>query len=365
MASKLTKKNMSGKTSAVQIPVENFPELVKSVPSKKEQKIITDSNIRNQFTDKEENTSSQKVVNLELVACTKACHFVTNGADGKYGVCFKEVCTFAHSFDELQGFPCQFGDECFFIHGKKDKATGKKISDSVCKYKHPFETVIDWMLRARITLPNLPKTSKDSRKPSVVTKSISLSEKPEAKPETKIALQVQIKQPVISENRWVKSKTVVSKPETSPMSQPLEKPAEKQMDVQKPPELPPRTKRTHKSLDVVSDASDSETENKHSDSSDEEEENISPKQQTGRSIEKTLPALEPEYIIIVPSEKFAEMAIELALEQGIGNFKVVPKNLSKEMEGKHQIIRVPSEMVKSAVKIAIKQGVKKFEVIVG
>lgn len=101
---------------------------------------------------------------------TKPCRNVTEpqkGAlmtrDGKYGVCTREVCTFAHSLAELQDPKCSFGAGCRYIRGRRTR-DGRFDKARKCKFRHPKEDRDTYLKRIGKTLPDLPLQSYDTRK---------------------------------------------------------------------------------------------------------------------------------------------------------------------------------------------------------
>ena len=93
---------------------------------------------------------------------TRPCkHVVENKKDDKYGVCYREKCTFAHSLDELKLAECSFGDNCMFIEEKLDFRTNRI---KICMFKHPFETKDEYFRRTGKQI-DLPKTALETRKP--------------------------------------------------------------------------------------------------------------------------------------------------------------------------------------------------------
>ena len=97
--------------------------------------------------------------NLEY---TRPCkHVVDNKKDDKYGVCYREKCTFAHSLDELKLAECSFGDNCMFIEEKLDFRTNRM---KICMFKHPFETKDEYFQRTGKRV-DLPQTALETRKP--------------------------------------------------------------------------------------------------------------------------------------------------------------------------------------------------------
>jgi hypothetical protein len=56
-----------------------------------------------------------------------------------------------------------FGENCRIVYGKRHTITNEIIPNSCCVFKHPFENIDEWMKRTNTTIPELPKTSKQSR----------------------------------------------------------------------------------------------------------------------------------------------------------------------------------------------------------
>ena len=97
---------------------------------------------------------------------TRACNHVKRGSpDDEFGVCYRMVCTFAHSLLELNDPMCGFDDTCRFMNGKprRDGTIDKKTK---CKFRHSNETRDDWVKRTGRTLPDLPETNEKTRKPT-------------------------------------------------------------------------------------------------------------------------------------------------------------------------------------------------------
>lgn len=103
----------------------------------------------------------------QRLKATRPCQYVIKNGDGTFGVCYREVCTFAHSLAELQLPPCAFGDECNRRHGTKDRKTGKINPDTKCLFCHPGETSEEFYTRTGRTKPKLPATSEQSRQPKL------------------------------------------------------------------------------------------------------------------------------------------------------------------------------------------------------
>lgn len=102
----------------------------------------------------------------KTLACTKPCNHVLKKADEsgvipeEYGVCYREICTFAHSLAELQLPRCAFGDKCY---RRNDKS-------NLCQFSHPGEGVDEFYTRTGKNKPDLPATSEATRKPKAQEK---------------------------------------------------------------------------------------------------------------------------------------------------------------------------------------------------
>ena len=71
--------------------------------------------------------------------------------------CTREVCTFAHSLEELQIKECMYGYRCNRIHGTKNYNTGILDTTNKCYYIHPNENKMEYYVRTGYEVPNLPK----------------------------------------------------------------------------------------------------------------------------------------------------------------------------------------------------------------
>ncbi len=98
--------------------------------------------------------------------CTKPCQYVCRETpESDWGVCYREVCTFAHSKAELKLPPCAFGERCNRIHGSRDYRTGKVDHSRKCQFQHPGETADQFYTRTHQTAPDLPETSEKTHQP--------------------------------------------------------------------------------------------------------------------------------------------------------------------------------------------------------
>ena len=97
--------------------------------------------------------------------CTKACkNVITKTAEGDFGTCYREICSFAHSADEWQPPKCQFGSTCRLLHGRNNN-NGIIYTNTKCKFIHDNENIKDWKNRTEQDIPDLPPTNEKSRKP--------------------------------------------------------------------------------------------------------------------------------------------------------------------------------------------------------
>jgi hypothetical protein len=104
------------------------------------------------------NTRPQRLdYNPANYTCTKACTRALLQENGKYGVCTRVSCTFAHSLDELRTTICRFDASCKTINGtyRSDWTTD---TSKVCQYQHSNETKTAWSRRTGQPIPALPQT---------------------------------------------------------------------------------------------------------------------------------------------------------------------------------------------------------------
>ena len=243
----------------------------------------------------------------------KPCHLVVRETtESDFGVCYREVCTFAQSIAELNVPQCVFNDNCKKIHATFNHETGKNDSENKCQFKHPFETVEQYFKRTRKPLPDLPKTHEKSR---VEKKSVEKVNHNTLKKEYQDTLW-----PVESLKKTVEKKKSTGKPavekpvEKSAWVQCAEKlvdnPVEKKQAV-KPVEKKPAVKQSEK--DLVEDwLPPTDLEKLRSDIS-ENDKNLTVK-------EAAVPTTVTK--IMVPRE-FVNQAIESAIKLGVVNFEIV------------------------------------------
>ena len=89
--------------------------------------------------------------------CTKACTRALLQENGKYGVCTRTSCTFAHSLDELRTTICRFDASCKTINGTY-RSDWTIDTSKVCRYQHSNETKTAWSRRTGQPIPALPQT---------------------------------------------------------------------------------------------------------------------------------------------------------------------------------------------------------------
>ena len=119
-------------------------------------------NNRRKYTPNRFSTKGSVSTNL---TATKACKNVLTLRNGKYGVCERVECTFAHSLSELRDPQCTFDLNCRFRNGRPS-VNGTIDSDAKCMFRHSDETRAEWLNRTGREIPNLPETSENTRKPS-------------------------------------------------------------------------------------------------------------------------------------------------------------------------------------------------------
>jgi hypothetical protein len=131
----------------------------------------SDMKILNRKQDfKNQNPRSQVFTKMEdkkiisnSLTCTRVCNNVKrDSVTKKFGICYREVCSFAHCLDELNDPMCGFDSTCRFRWGKT-QCDGSIDADTKCMFRHSDETRDDWTKRTHRILPDLPKTAKNTR----------------------------------------------------------------------------------------------------------------------------------------------------------------------------------------------------------
>lgn len=98
--------------------------------------------------------------------CTRPCNNVKReNQDSPYGCCYRETCSFAHSMSEINDPMCSFDITCRFRWGKPQR-DGPIDDKTKCQFRHSDETRQEWVKRTGRTLPDLPETSENTRKPT-------------------------------------------------------------------------------------------------------------------------------------------------------------------------------------------------------
>jgi hypothetical protein len=104
--------------------------------------------------------SKKKTQDYSRLKCTKPCSYVLNKTEqGEYGVCTREVCTFAHSLEEFVLPQCLFGANCWY-------------KENTCAFKHPNESDMEYYERTGTEQPDLPCTSEKVRVPGKVVEQV-------------------------------------------------------------------------------------------------------------------------------------------------------------------------------------------------
>jgi hypothetical protein len=95
----------------------------------------------------------------QKLKCTKKCSYVNRIENtNKFSKCTRNECNFAHTKDQWNPPSCQFGDSCYSINGKRDRA-GNVDTQNVCKFIHTSESLEHWMSRTHQNIPDLPTDS--------------------------------------------------------------------------------------------------------------------------------------------------------------------------------------------------------------
>ena len=111
----------------------------------------------------------------QKLKCTKKCSYVNRIENtNKFSKCTRNECNFAHTKEQWNPPACQFGDSCYSIHGKRDRA-GNVDTQNVCKFIHTSENLEDWITRTHQNIPDLPTDTEynvENDEPKLKTKNI-------------------------------------------------------------------------------------------------------------------------------------------------------------------------------------------------
>ena len=250
------------------------------------------------------------------LTCTKACHMVTgpytNPVEGKepaFGVCTREVCTFAHSDEELQLPVCGFDEHCRFLHGKRDRKTGKIISGTQCRFRHSSESADEYYKRSKVDRPVLPPTSENTRKPraaSASTSKVSTVKTVTHSPGKYSSMPAPVNRSRRTKSRWDEK--------------PVETTAETKVESKVEPRSS-RRRRSYSSSESSSESSSSESEGEYR-SRKRREHRRSPVKRS-RSRSKSNSKTVTAQIIRVPTKELAAVAIKAAFDRGQYNVQVL------------------------------------------
>ena len=290
-------------SSPIKINVGDFPVLSTTPLTKEQRRKIHDSNLKSHsdsYGKNEEkvdertaafNHMADKEKVAKSLACTKACHNVVRDKEtGEFGVCWRKVCTFAHSEEELQPPRCSFDLTCRFKQGRNDRKTRKLIPGSQCKFHHSDETIEEYYKRSGTKLPDLPPTSEKTRKI------------PEDKNSSK------------PDKTTMKKFNAAPPPTTSPTSTP---------SPDKVLESSPRSwgeEPSHKRRPYDSEGDSSSSESESSDDEDHRRRRSLERSHRISSPSKKSPA--PQ-IIRVPTKELAAIAIKAAFDRGQYNVQIL------------------------------------------
>lgn len=275
------------KKNIKKINLEDFPTLDCVILTKEQERDIVSSNkiscakkveLEEPIVTNPRTIAFNHMANKDKVAkslsCTKACRNIQRDPEtGKFGVCYRSYCTFAHSMDELQPARCSFDLACRFKNGRIDWNTRVITPGSKCKFRHSDETIDQYYARSGMTRPDLPLTNEETRK---------IPEQP--KEQVKVSVKEQVKEQVKVQVKEQK----VSRSYISYMS------------------------------------SDSESEDSDSEDSESEEERRRrmKKERKARKSKKSSPKNDIQ-IIRVPTKELAEIALKAAFDRGQFNVQVL------------------------------------------
>lgn len=224
----------------------------------------------------------------KALSYTKVCRNIQRDPKtGKFGVCYRAYCTFAHSIDEFQPALCSFDSACRFKYGRViDWNTRTIAPGSKCKFRHSDETIDQYYARSGMTRPDLPLTNEETRKIPEPTKE-------QVKVPVKVPVKEQLKEKV----------------EEKPKEEVKEQPKEQKV-----------SRRSYDS-DMSSDSESSDSESSDSES-DEERRRRLKKERKARKCKKSSPKNDIQ-VIRVPTKELAEIALKAAFDRGQFNVHVL------------------------------------------
>ena len=264
---------IKGRQNIKKINLEDFPTVGSVILTKEQERDIVSSNKIScaRKVELEEpivtdprtiafNHMSNKDKVAKALSCTKACRNIQRDPEtGKFGVCVRKYCTFAHSMDELQPARCIFDLACRFRNGRIINWNTRTIAPgSKCKFRHSDETVDQYYARSEMTRPDLPPTSEHTRK---------IPEQPKEQPkEQKVSRRVY-------------------------------------------------------DFDMSSDSESSDSESSESETEEERRRRLK-KERKARKSKKSSPKNDTQ-VIRVPTKELAEMALKMAFDRGQYNVQVL------------------------------------------
>lgn len=280
-------------SSPIKINMGDFPVLSTTPLTKDQRRKIHDSNLKSHPDSSGEkvdertaafNHMADKEKIAKSLACTKACHNVVRDKEtGEFGVCWRKVCTFAHSDEELQPPQCSFDLTCRFKHGRNDRKTRRLIPGSQCKFHHSDETIEEYYKRSGTKRPDLPPTSEKTRKIP--------EDKNASKPDKTI----------------MKKFSTVPHPTTSPTHSPVKALESSPRSCDEEPSSKSRPYESECDSSSESDSSDDEDHRRHS-------------RERSHCPSKKSPA--PQ-IIRVPTKELSAIAIKAAFDHGQYNVQIL------------------------------------------
>lgn len=275
------------KKNIKKINLEDFPTPGSVILTKEQEKEIVASNkmscatkikLEPTVTDPRTiafNYMSDKDKLAKALSCTKACRNIQRDPEtGKFGVCYRTYCTFAHSMDELQPARCSFDSACRFKYGRIiDWNTRTIAPGSKCKFRHSDEAIDQYYARSGMTRPDLPLTNEETRK---------IPEQPKEQPNEEVKVPVK----------------------EQPKEELKEKPKQQQV-----------SKRSYDS-DMSSDSESSESE------TEEERRRRLKKERKARKSKKSSSKNDIQ-VIRVPTKELAEIALNASFDRGQFNVQVL------------------------------------------
>jgi hypothetical protein len=259
--------------------------------------------------------------------CTKACTRALLQENGKYGVCTRVSCTFAHSLDELRTTICRFDASCKTINGtyRSDWTTD---TSKVCQYQHSNETKTAWSRRTGQPIPALPQTKicqpevVPQRPTEVPQRPTEVPQRPTNVPQRPVEeRQTEVEErPTEVHQRHVEERhTEVEERPTEVPQRPVE---ERQTEVEeRPTEVPQRPVEERQTEDIAHQKPKEFYNHVFPSPSQSYTQNFEYSSRRNRSLSPVRHNY--EHVITVPTKELAEVVVKSMFDREIYNFRII------------------------------------------